>query len=118
MTSRPELVDVWIFRIRSAGPEILMLRRSRAKVLPGLWQGVSGGIEDGETIAAAALREVVEETGIGPSRIDEFYTLDLVTSFYWQPLDRSMSSAYFALRVGPDTEPTLSHEHDAYDGLR
>ena len=117
MTSRPELVDVWIFRIRAGSPEILMLRRSPTKVLPGLWQGVSGGIEEGETIAAAALREVVEETEIGPSRIDGFYTLDLVTSFYWEPWDRAMSSTYFALRVGPDTEPTLSHEHDASEWL-
>jgi 8-oxo-dGTP pyrophosphatase MutT (NUDIX family) len=90
-----------------------MLRRSEGRLLPRLWQGVSGGVEDGETIAAAALREVAEETGITGDTIEAFYTLDHVVTFYWEPLDRALTSVYFAMRVAAGTEPVLSHEHDA-----
>jgi dATP pyrophosphohydrolase len=115
--SRPNLIDVWIFRLGPGGAEILMLRRSPGRLLGGLWQGVSGGIEESETIAQAALREVAEETGIGPAAIEAFYSLDHVVSFYWQPLDRAMTSVYFGLRVAAGTEPVLSHEHDAFRWL-
>ena len=44
---RPDLVDCWMFRIGRtargvARPEILLLRRSAGRILPGLWQCVSG----------------------------------------------------------------------------
>ena len=94
-----------------------MLRRSPGRILPRLWQGVSGGIEPGETVAAAALREVAEETGIRRPAIEAFYSLDHAVTFYWEPLDRAMTSVYFAMRVAPGTEPVLSHEHDQYRWL-
>ncbi len=112
MTVRPDLVDVWIFRLVDDAPQILMLHRAPGRVLAGLWQGVSGGIEMGEPIVQAALREVREETGITGGAIEALYSLDFVASFLWTPLDAVMSSVHFGLRVRPDTEPTLSHEHD------
>ena len=114
---RPDLVDVWIFRFVSDEPQILMLRRAPGRVLPGLWQGVSGKIEDGERIVDAALREVREETGITGASIEALYSLDFVASFLWDPMDAVMTSAYFALRVGPDVKPVLSHEHDDHQWL-
>ncbi|MBM3515512.1 MAG: RNA pyrophosphohydrolase [Alphaproteobacteria bacterium] len=36
---------------------------------PGAWQMPQGGIDDGETPRAAAMRELVEETGITDARI-------------------------------------------------
>jgi dihydroneopterin triphosphate diphosphatase len=112
VTVRPDLVDVWIFRLVNDAPQILMLHRAPGRVLAGLWQGVSGKIEPGEPIVAAALREVHEETGISGRAIERLYSLDFVASFLWAPLDAVMSSVHFALRVRPDTEPVLSHEHD------
>ena len=48
---RPDLVDVWVFRIGADGrPEILLMRRSPGRILAGLWQGVSGSLEPGESI--------------------------------------------------------------------
>jgi dATP pyrophosphohydrolase len=119
---RPDLVDVWIFRLRQtadgdSAPEVLMLHRSAHRVLPGLWQGVSGLVEPDETIAAAALREVAEETGLTTASIDGFFHLDYVAEFLWEQADALMTSAYFAVRVPQDWEPVLSHEHDEYRWL-
>ena len=79
MSFLPDLVDVWIFRLveRSPGesgaapaasapefePEILLMRRSPGRILPGLWQCVSGSLEAGEAVHEGALRELAEETG-------------------------------------------------------
>jgi len=117
VTVRPDLVDVWIFRVLDEEPQVLMLHRAPGRILPGLWQGVSGKIEDGERIIEAALREVREETGITGAAIERLYSLDFVASFLWEPVDAVMTSVYFALRVRPDAEPALSHEHDDHRWL-
>jgi len=117
VTVRPDLVDVWIFRLVDDAPQLLMLHRAPGRVLAGLWQGVSGKIEPGESIARAALREVHEETGIAGGAIETLYSLDFVAAFLWAPLDAVMSSVHFGLRVRPGTEPTLSHEHDDHRWL-
>jgi 8-oxo-dGTP pyrophosphatase MutT (NUDIX family) len=122
---RPDLVDVWIFRFAApaapgeAAPgeagdslQVLLLRRSPGRILPGLWQCVSGSLQDGETVPAGALRELREETGIGPARIAAFYDLDQVNQFYEPSYGAIVSSAVFAVRVAGGAEPRLSHEHD------
>jgi len=43
---------------------ILIARRAGAQHLPGAWEFPGGKIEDGEEPAAAALRELREETGL------------------------------------------------------
>jgi 8-oxo-dGTP pyrophosphatase MutT (NUDIX family) len=110
---RPDLVDCWIFRAAEAGPEILLLRRAPGRILPGLWQCVSGSVEAGERIALAALREVEEETGFGNDAIEAFFDLDLVNQFHEPSVDAVVLAAVFALRVRPGLEPTLSREHTA-----
>ena len=114
---RPDLVDVWIFRVGPAGPELLLMRRAAGRILPGLWQGVSGSLEAGERIAAGALRELGEETGFGEDEIEAFYDLDQVNQFHEPSVDAVVTAAVFAVRVRPDAEPVLSHEHDAYRWL-
>jgi len=114
---RPDLVDCWIFREAtlddSAAIEILMLRRSPGRILPGLWQCVSGSLEERETVVEGALRELREETAFGPDRIAGFYDLDQVNQFHEPSVRGIVSGAVFAVRVPPGAEPTLSHEHDA-----
>lgn len=117
MTRRADLVDVWPFRVVDGAVEALLLHRAPGRVLPGLWQGVSGLVEEGESIAEAALREVREETGFHGSAIEAFYHLDYVTEFYWEPSDALMASAYFALRIAPGVDPELSEEHDDFRWL-
>jgi len=111
---RPDLVDVWIFRVGPAGLELLLMRRAAGRILPGLWQGVSGSLEAGERIAAGALRELGEETGFDEDDIEAFYDLDQVNQFHEPSVDAVVTSAVFAVRVRPDAEPVLSHEHDAH----
>ena len=115
---RPDLVDCWIFRItRSARDvpsiEVLLLRRAAGRILPGLWQCVSGSLEDDDRVAIGALRELREETGFGPDDIEAFYDLDLVNQFHEPSYDAVLTAAVFAVRVRPGSEATLSHEHDA-----
>ena len=114
---RPDLVDCWMFRIgrtaRSvARPEILLIRRAPERSLPGLWQCVSGSLEEGERVAAGALRELAEETGFGAAEIEGFYDLDLVNQFHEPSVDGIVTAAVFAVRVRADIEPRLSDEHD------
>ena len=114
---RPDLVDGWVHRIATSARsvksiEVLLLRRAPGRILPGLWQCVSGSLEPDERIALGALREVQEETGFGPADIDGFFDLDLVNQFHEPSVDAVMTAAVFAVRVRPDAEPTLSHEHD------
>jgi 8-oxo-dGTP pyrophosphatase MutT (NUDIX family) len=112
---RPDLVECWILRVTPVGePQLLLIRRAPGRVFPGLWQCVTGGLEQGERIPMAALREVREEVGFGPADIEAFYDLDQVTHFYDEGPDAIVAGAIFAIRVRPEAEPTLSHEHDGF----
>jgi 8-oxo-dGTP diphosphatase len=111
---RPDLVDCWIFRGSTREEaEILLLRRAPGRILPGLWQCVSGSVDTGERIALAALRELREETGFESDVIEAFYDLDLVNQFHEPSVDGVVLSAVFAVRVAAGLEPILSHEHTA-----
>ena len=114
---RPDLVDCWVFRVVHSArdvpsTEILLLRRSPGRILPGLWQCVSGSLEDADRVAIGALRELHEETGFGPDSIEAFYDLDLVNQFHEPSYDAVVLAAVFAVRVRADAELQLSHEHD------
>jgi 8-oxo-dGTP pyrophosphatase MutT (NUDIX family) len=117
MPLRPDLVATWVYRVPDpACPDriqLLLLRRVPSRPLPGLWQCVTGSIEPGERVAAAALRELAEETGIAGEAVEAFYDMDLVSQFHWPDVDGVLSEVVFAVRVAPGIEPTLSPEHDA-----
>jgi 8-oxo-dGTP pyrophosphatase MutT (NUDIX family) len=126
MTLRPDLIECWVFRVASPdGPgdarpdaerlEILLIRRAPHRIFPGLWQCVTGGIEPGERVPDAAMREVLEETGLGPDEIEAWFDLDQVAPFYDEGTDAVVVSAIFAARVRADADPRASWEHD---GLR
>jgi dATP pyrophosphohydrolase len=115
---RPDLVACWVFRVPAAGlPEILLIHRTPGRLYAGLWQCVTGRLEAGETILAGALREVAEETGLGPEEIEARFETDIVNWFHESAVDGLMSEAVFAARVDPAAEITLSDEHDEYRWL-
>ena len=123
MSLRPDLIECWVFRVvppASPGrPRTRSGSRSsssggpRTGSFPGLWQCVTGGVEPGERIPAAAMREVEEETSFGRAEIERFYDLDQVAPFYDEGADSVVVSAIFAARARPDAEPKASWEHDA-----
>jgi 8-oxo-dGTP pyrophosphatase MutT (NUDIX family) len=117
MGFRPDLAECWVFRIGSRGLEVLLIHRAPGRIFAGLWQPVTGAIEPDERVPLAALREVGEETGFGRDAIEAAYDLDQIAPFYDEGADAIVVSAIFAVRVAPDAEPTLSHEHDGYAWL-
>jgi 8-oxo-dGTP pyrophosphatase MutT (NUDIX family) len=113
---RPDLVETWVFRcVERNRVEYLLIQRSDDRIYPGIWQPVTGGIDAGELVPLAALREVAEETGLQGDAVEAFYDLDQVGAFYAEDQDAIVTSVIFAVRVRPGAEPSLSHEHVAHE---
>lgn len=113
MGVRADLVACWPYRVGAGGRlEILLIHRAPGRVYPGLWQCVTGGLEPGETMAAGALRELVEETGLGPREIEAFGETDIINWFHEAARDTVLCEVVFAARIRPDATVTLSREHD------
>lgn len=118
MSVRPDLVAVWLYRLLPGpGLQILLIRRAPDGIYPGLWQCVTGKLEPKERIPDAALREVAEETGLGPGDLEAFVDTDLVNWFHEPLEDTIRCEAVFAARVRSDAELWLSSEHDAMQWL-
>lgn len=103
-------IKVLVYPVRRATSgdwEYLLLRRAPGE--GGLWQGVAGGVEDGEEIAEAARRELIEETGLIPLALER---IDYSYSF---PVDDDKITVYvFVAHVAARQEPEISDEHDKY----
>lgn len=104
------LVDVLVLRLPESGLECLLLRRAAGGRSPGSWEGVHGKVDEGEDPAAAALRELREETGLAPERM---YNLSRVEMFYQHRTDEVSLVPVFAAMVSTEADVTLSAEHDA-----
>jgi|SRR5882757_2690303 len=127
----PFTVLVFLFRAAPDGPSYAVFRRAD----DANWQSVSGGMETGETLAEAARRETLEETGMPAS--NPLYQLDMVSgvektdfaaSEHWPADLYIVRKHFFAMDATTESsEVTLSDEHsefrwmpyqDAYDALR
>ncbi len=104
-----------MFRFRGDRGEVLLLRRAKGEALyPGIWQLVTGGVQEGETSLQAAQRELQEETGQEPVG---FWVAPSTSSFYDLQQDTIVVIPLFAAQVGVDAEPVLSGEHDLHEWL-
>ncbi|HYM83489.1 MAG TPA: NUDIX domain-containing protein [Candidatus Dormibacteraeota bacterium] len=113
MPYRPDLIECWVFRVAASGRvDYLLIRRAPGRIFAGLWQCVTGAVEAGERVPETALRELAEETGLGPTQVEGFYDLDMAYEFYDEGPDAMVVAAAFAVRVAADGPVTLSHEHD------
>ncbi len=89
--------------------EILLVRRSIDDFLGGYYELPGGGVDDGETIEQAAMREVKEETGLVPSKvITTFEGFDYTTDK--KPKVRQIN---LLIETKPG-EVKLSSEHDKF----
>jgi len=106
-----------VFVVVRRGKEFLVMHRVPSG--GAYWHGVAGGLEEGESYAQAAARELYEETGLAAEPVE------LAEPFAY-PLDeepeyRALFPGVDAVVVGtflvdaPDGwEPTLNDEHDDY----
>jgi dATP pyrophosphohydrolase len=87
------------------GEEFLVVHRSPEN--DAYWHQIAGGVEEGETFAEAAVRELREETGLET----ELEHLDAPFKY------EEVHVESFLAQAPPDWEPTLDWEHDEYRWL-
>ncbi|MGG1166611.1 MULTISPECIES: NUDIX hydrolase [Bacillus cereus group] len=70
--------------------KVLMLNREKAPIM-GVWNGVGGKHEIGETADEGAIREVFEETGFN---VNQYYSKGIIT---WNTSDHKKDGLYVYL---------------------
>ena len=103
-------IAVTVLRGEGEGARVLLMRRSKG-LLSGLWCQVTGCIEAGETGWAAALREVMEETGIQPLRL---YSADFCDFFYDAGSNSVEAVPMFLVTVAASSEVLLNSENTEF----
>lgn len=105
------MIEAHVYRETEKGIEFLLIKRSEKEIYPGLWQMVSGSVEEGEKAFEAALREVKEETGIIPLKM---WVLPNINSFYSPVTDKINFSPVFLVKAASESSVVLSDEHEDY----
>jgi dATP pyrophosphohydrolase len=110
VTRKTREVAIFIYR----GAEFLLARR----VPQGVWNVIAGQVEDGESFAAAAARELHEETGLVAIPYDlgmpQLYVIRPDEIPLYAQGDRTVAIRSFSIEAPASWEPTLNHEHDTY----
>jgi putative (di)nucleoside polyphosphate hydrolase len=95
---------------------------------PGAWQMPQGGIDAGEDPRTAALREMLEETGVPPGRVTvvaetaDWLTYDLPPDLVgraWKGKYRGQKQKWFLLRFGgSDADIRIDQPHPEFRDWR
>jgi 8-oxo-dGTP pyrophosphatase MutT (NUDIX family) len=113
--------EVAVFVTRKDGAEVLVVHRSPQQ--GSYWHVVAGGVEAGESAAAAAARELQEETGLVAQVEAGVEVVEYVYSLTEEPAERralydpsvaAVTVTCFRATAPDDWEPTLDWEHDDY----
>ncbi|MBF9002963.1 NUDIX hydrolase [Vibrio nitrifigilis] len=116
---QPFSINTFLYRVEEGSIRFLLLKRvQRSELsLPAFWQGVTGGMEEGETLEETAAREIFEETGYKPNLIEaagyeySFPIKDEWRVSYGSGPTEIIEKVYCAKVEG---EPQLSDEHSEY----
>lgn len=89
---------------------LLLKRNENDKVYPGIWQMITGGIMQNESIREGVFREIKEETGIIHVHV---YSMPKVNTFYFDYGDAICLSPVF-LAITENKNVTISDEHTEF----
>jgi 8-oxo-dGTP pyrophosphatase MutT (NUDIX family) len=111
--------EVAIFVTRRGRSEVLVAHRNPS--LGGYWHTIAGGVEEDETPAQAAVRELREETGLEAEPVRVVETVEYAYPLDEEPPERrarypaglvEVQVTCFLVDAPDDWEPTLDWEHD------
>ena len=84
----------------------------------GIWNVVAGQIEDGESFADGAARELMEEASLAAPLVDldltAVYDVEPRFRHLYAPGEYKVTLAAYAAEAPAGWEPTLNHEHSEY----
>lgn len=111
---KPKNVLVFLYRYNS-DLEYCLFYRKKEK----FWQGISGGVEDLETLEDTVKREVYEETGIKVNRIIKLDTISSIPGININKMFNYVNNIYVVYEYAFgvlifDEEIQLSEEHEKY----
>lgn len=114
MKARTSIGEAIVFAARREASEFLIVHRD--PTLGSFWHAVSGRLEGSESFEAAAVRELLEETGFDASElIADCRSIDFTYAQRRTALLRKVVAVRcFLVNVPDEFEPTLDWEHDGY----
>jgi len=112
MTQRTDVqvtVDLVIFALRESRLNVLLVERALSPY-EGRWALPGGFVRDGESLEAAARRELDEETGVRDVFLEQLYTFG---DPHRDPRGRVVTVAYYALITGEAVPLTAGTDAEA-----
>ena len=97
------------------GEEFLIAHRSLES--GGYWHAIAGGVEPGEAVHAAAVRELREETGLVVSELQSIGEFAYTRESWEESAGLRVHVEAFLVDVEPGWEPELNEEHIEYRWL-
>ena len=118
---RPFSVQVFLVTRAEPEPSVLLLQRNARPDLDlaDFWQGVSGAVEDHESFEQAAVREVMEETGVAidnvaASGFEHWFPIKPEWRASYGPEPTAVHERVFYAQIPKASRPKLSSEHKAW----
>ena len=106
-----DAVDAYVVRRVHARLQFLLLLRRADAALGNTWQAIHGSVELGETATDAAVRAVLQHTGIVDT---EIFSADFINQIYDHTRDAVVLAPVFALLVDPRAPIVLGDEFSDY----